>query len=173
MIWADRTLGDVLIFGITPDYQVVQDYRFVGGQPLTDVDVRERRYVCVIGAEVAEKLFESIDPIGREVRIHGQRFTVVGIIGRKGKILGQSFDGFVMLPFTTFESIYGRRQTTTISVKMSDAALVTLAPRRILACRRLSRSLGGALRGRPLGSSLPGWLCHAPGGSALARRSGT
>src|SRR5881227_2355251 len=73
VIWGDRTLGDVLIFGITPDYQVVQDYRFAGGQPLTDVDVRERRYVCVIGAEVAEKLFATVDPIGREIRIHGQR----------------------------------------------------------------------------------------------------
>ena len=31
VIWGDRTLGDVLIFGITPDYQVVQDYRFAGG----------------------------------------------------------------------------------------------------------------------------------------------
>src|SRR5437763_7707687 len=141
VVWGNRTLGDVLIFGITPDYQVVQDYRFVGGQPLTDVDVRERRYVCVIGAEVAEKLFESIDPIGREVRIHGQRFTVVGIIGRKGKILGQSFDGFVMLPFTTFESIYGRRQTTTISVKLPDASLVNDAMGRAQEAMRLAHRL--------------------------------
>ena len=65
VVWGDRTLGDVLVFGITPDYQVVQDYRFASGQPLTDVDVRERRYVCVVGADVAEKLFESVDPVGQ------------------------------------------------------------------------------------------------------------
>jgi len=141
VIWGDRTLGDVLIFGITPDYQVVQDYRFAGGQPLTDVDVRERRSVCVIGAEVAEKLFESVDPIGREIRIHGQRFTVVGIIVRKGKILGQSFDGFVMLPFSTFESMYGRRQTTTVSVKMPDAASVHDAMARAQEAMRLAHRL--------------------------------
>ena len=141
VIWGDRTLGDVLIFGITPDYQVVQDYRFAGGQPLTDVDVRERRYVCVIGAEVADKLFETVDPIGREIRIHGQRFTIVGIIARKGKILGQSFDGFVMLPFTTFESMYGRRQTTTISVKMPDATQVKDAMSRAQEAMRLAHRL--------------------------------
>jgi putative ABC transport system permease protein len=124
VVWGNRTLGDVLVFGITPDYQVVQDYRFSAGQPLSDVDVRERRYVCVIGAEVAEKLFESVDPIGREIRVRGERFAIVGVVGRKGKILGQSFDGFVMLPFSTFEAMYGRRQTTTISVKMPDAAMV-------------------------------------------------
>jgi putative ABC transport system permease protein len=122
VVWGDRTLGDVLVFGITSDYQVVQDYRFTNGQPLTDIDVRERRFVCVVGAEVADKLFESVDPVGREVRIHGERFTIVGVVAPKGRILGQSFDGFVMLPFTTFESMYGRRQTTTISVKMPEAA---------------------------------------------------
>src|SRR5204863_4738542 len=104
VVWGDRTLGDVLVFGITPEYQAVQDYRFTAGQPLSDVDVRERRYVCIIGAEVAEKLFEAVEPIGRDVRIHGERFTIVGVVARKGKILGQSFDGFVMLPFSTFES---------------------------------------------------------------------
>jgi putative ABC transport system permease protein len=122
VVWGDRTLGDVLVFGITSDYQVVQDYRFTNGQPLTDIDVRERRFVCVVGAEVADKLFESVDPVGHEVRIHGERFTIVGVVAPKGRILGQSFDGFVMLPFTTFESMYGRRQTTTISVKMPEAA---------------------------------------------------
>ena len=124
VIWGDRTLGDVLIFGITPDYQVVQDYRFTSGQPLTEIDVRERRYVCVVGAEVADKLFESVDPVGREIRIRGERFTVIGVVAPKGRILGQSFDGFVMMPFPTFESMYGRRQTTTISVKMPEARLV-------------------------------------------------
>jgi putative ABC transport system permease protein len=124
VVWGDRTLGDVLVFGITSDYQIVQDYRFTSGQPLTDIDVRERRFVCVVGAEIADKLFESVDAVGREVRIHGERFTIVGIVAPKGRILGQSFDGFVMLPFTTFESMYGRRQTTTISVKMPEAAAV-------------------------------------------------
>src|SRR5690242_2818749 len=142
VVWGDRTLGDVLIFGITPAYQIVQDYRFSSGQPLSDVDVRERRYVCVIGAEVAEKLFESVDPVGREVRIHGERFSIVGVIARKGKILGQSFDGFVMLPFSTFESIYGRRQTTTISVKMPDATLVGDAMARAQEAMRLAHRLG-------------------------------
>ena len=141
VVWGNRTLGDVLIFGITPDYQVVQDYRFAAGQPLSDVDIRERRFVCVIGSDVAEKLFESVDPVGREIRIRGQRFTIVGVVGRKGKILGQSFDGFVMLPFTTFQSMYGRRQTTTISVKLPDASLVNDAMGRAQEAMRLAHRL--------------------------------
>ncbi|HEX4470059.1 MAG TPA: ABC transporter permease [Gemmatimonadaceae bacterium] len=141
IVWGDRTLGDVLVFGITPDYQLVKDYRFSSGQPLSDVDVRERRYVCVVGAEVAEKLFETIEPVGQQIRIHGELFTIVGVVARKGKILGQSFDGFVMLPFSTFESMYGRRQTTTISVKMPDATLVDDAMARAQEAMRIAHHL--------------------------------
>src|SRR5260370_34870203 len=49
---------------------------------------------------------------------------VKGVIAKKGTVLGQSWDGFVMLPLTTFEALYGRRQTTVISVKMAAATSV-------------------------------------------------
>src|SRR5256885_16741149 len=50
--------------------------------------------------------------------------SIKGVIAKKGTVLGQSWDGFVMLPLTTFEALYGRRQTTVISVKMPAAASV-------------------------------------------------
>jgi len=121
MVWHERTLGEVLVFGVSPEYQVVQDYRFSHGVPLSELDVRQRRNVAVVGADIEKKLFEGVDPVGREVRVHGELFTIVGVIAPKGRVLGQSFDGFMMIPITTFESIYGRRQTTTISVKMHNA----------------------------------------------------
>ena len=121
VIWGNKTLGDVIMLGVTAPYQVVQDYVFVGGRPLTDVDVRERRAVIVVGADVAEKLFEAVDPVGRDVRIMGHRFTIVGTIAKKGRVLGQSFDGFVLMPLPNFEMIYGRRKTNTVSVKMPAA----------------------------------------------------
>jgi len=116
-----RTLGDVAIMGVTAPYQVIQDYAFASGRPLTDVDVVERRAVAVIGADVADKLFENVDPLGKDLRVLGNHFTVVGVVAKKGRVLGQSFDGFVLLPLTTFESIYGRRKTNTVSVKMPRA----------------------------------------------------
>ncbi len=122
VVWGSRTLGSVRVFGITPPYQTVQDYRITAGQPITEVDVRERRYAVAVGADITTKLFDGVSPIGKKVRIHGQQFTVVGTIAPKGRILGQSFDGFVLMPITTFESLYGPRQTTQISVKMATAA---------------------------------------------------
>ena len=119
--WSTRSLGEVAIFGVTAPYQVVQDYAFSSGRPLTEVDVAQRRSVAVIGADIAEKLFEQVDAVGKDIRVLGNHFTVVGVVGKKGRVLGQSFDGFVLLPLTTFESIFGRRKTTTVSVKMERA----------------------------------------------------
>ena len=124
IVWRNKTMGDVVIMGVTAPYQVVQDYVFASGRPITDLDVRDRRPVAVIGADVAEKLFENVDPVGQDIRIIGQRFTVIGTIAKKGRVLGQSFDGFVLLPLPNFEMIYGRRKTNTVSVKMPSAELV-------------------------------------------------
>ena len=124
LFWKTRTIGDVTVFGITAPYQTVQDYTIADGDPITDVDVRERRYVCVIGADIAEKLFEGAEPVGQSIRVHGVPFEVIGVVAKKGRVLGQSFDGFVLLPLTSFEMLYGRRKTTTISVKMPSPALI-------------------------------------------------
>ena len=141
VVWRDRTLGDVLIFGVSPEHQIVQDYRFSSGVPLNEIDVRQRRRVIVIGADVVTKLFEGVDPVGREVRIRGELFTIVGAVAAKGRVLGQSFDGFVMMPITTFESMYGLRQTTTVSVKMQTALEVSDAMRAAEEAMRLAHRL--------------------------------
>jgi len=141
VVWGNRTLGDVLVFGVTPEYQVVQDYRFAAGQPLSDVDVRDRRPTIIIGADVAKKLFEGVDAVGRQVRIRGGLYTVGGVVAPKGRVLGQSFDGFVMMPITTFESQYGRRQTTSISVKMQTADEVADGMSRAREAMRLAHRL--------------------------------
>jgi len=121
VVYGNKTLGSVQVFGVTPEYQTIQDYKFQYGEGLTEIDTRERRYVAVVGADIVDKLFNGINPVGRSVHVHGIPITIIGTIMPKGKVLGQSFDGFVMLPITTFESMYGRRQSNTISVKMTEA----------------------------------------------------
>jgi putative ABC transport system permease protein len=141
VFWRDRTLGDVLVFGVTAPYQTVQDYRFTSGEPLSDIDISERRFVCVIGADVAKTLFENVDPVGQYVRFLGNRFRIIGVIAEKGRVLGQSFDGFILVPFTTFEMLMGRRQTTTVSVKMATPDEVAGAMDRAQEAMRVAHRL--------------------------------
>jgi putative ABC transport system permease protein len=140
--WRNRTVGDVLVFGVTPPYHIVQDYEMAAGEPLTDVDVRERRAVAILGFDVADRLFDDFDAaIGRLIRVRRQQVTVKGIVQKKGTVLGQSMDGFVMLPFSLFEAMYGRRQTTVISVKMPEAHQVAGAMARAEEAMRIARRL--------------------------------
>ncbi|AMW04598.1 ABC transporter permease [Gemmatimonas phototrophica] len=141
LVWRNRTLGSVLVFGVTSGYQTVQDYRFTSGRPLSDVDVRERRNVIVVGADVAKDLFDNGNAVDQEVRLGGQRFTVIGTVAPKGRVLGQSFDAFVMIPIPAFEGIYGKRQSTTVSVKMREAEEVGPAMARAQEAMRISRQL--------------------------------
>ncbi len=141
VIWRGRTVGDVLVFGITPEYQVVQDYRIAKGRAMNAVDVTQRMPVVVIGSEVAEKLFESVDPVGQEIRLAGERFTVIGVNEPKGRVLGQSFDAFALIPISRFEMRYGRRLTTTISVKLREADEVAPAMARAEEAMRVAHRL--------------------------------
>ena len=141
LVWRDRSMADIAVFGITPPYQDVQDYRVAKGRALADVDVMERRAVTVLGAEVAEKLFDGADAVGEYVRLAGERFEVVGVIVSKGRVLGQSFDTFALVPISRYEMLYGRRLTTTISVKMSEAAEVAGAMARAEEAMRVTHHL--------------------------------
>jgi len=141
IVWRDKTQADVAILGVTAPYQIVQDYVFDHGRPISDIDVRNHASVAVIGADVAEKLFEHVDPVGQDIRIVGQRFTVIGTIAKKGRVLGQSFDGFVLLTLPNFEMIYGRRKTNTVSVKMPSALLVASGMQRADEAMRVAHRL--------------------------------
>jgi putative ABC transport system permease protein len=140
--YRNRLVENVVVFGVTPPYQVVQDYQFAAGAPLADPDQNERRDVVVIGYDIAGRLFD--DPataIGRKVRVAGRELQVKGVIAKKGRVLGQSFDTFILLPLTTFESMYGRRKTTVVSVKMRSADAIDDAMGRAEEAMRLAHRL--------------------------------
>ena len=138
----NRTVTNVLVFGVTAPYQLVQDYRFAFGTPLADPDVRERRYAVVLGWDIARELFDEPGAaVGKTVRVAGYELTVKGVIAKKGRVLGQSFDGFVLIPFTTFESMYGRRKTTVVSVKMASADAIDDAMARTEEAMRVAHRL--------------------------------
>jgi putative ABC transport system permease protein len=139
--WKNREIGDVPIRGVTAPYQVVQDYKIERGRPLMDVDEEQRRAVVVLGSEVAEKLFESAEPIGQQVELAKERFEVVGVLASKGRVLGQSFDAIALIPLSRYEMVYGHRATTSISVKMNEANEIASGMQRAEEAMRLMRHL--------------------------------
>jgi len=90
------------------------------GRYFTQDDEDRSRYVCIIGAEVAENLFPGLDPIGRWIKIGNQNFEIIGLGKQKGKLLGFSQDNYAWIPISTFLKIYGSRQTISINIHTSS-----------------------------------------------------
>jgi len=141
LVWRNQRIADVILFGVTEQFQLVQDYRVEAGRPLSDVDVAQRRPVIVVGHDVAEALFPGVTAVGRTVRVMGEQFEIVGVNAGKGRVLGQSFDTYALMPTTRFEMLYGRRSTTVVSVKMQNADEVAPAMARAEEAMRVARGL--------------------------------
>ncbi len=110
-------LTGVSVTGEQPGYLEVNDLPVARGRPITEGDDRGHASVCVIGAEVADQLFGSLDPLGRELRLGNERLTVVGVGERKGSAFGQSRDQYVVVPLATFDRLYGRVGSVEIKVR--------------------------------------------------------
>jgi putative ABC transport system permease protein len=82
------------IRGVTPNMIEIQSTVVPFGRYLTDSDYLHRRQVCVIGQDVAASLFPNVDPVGKELRLNGQLFQVVGVAERVGSVFGAEASRF-------------------------------------------------------------------------------
>ncbi len=79
------------------------------GREIRETDVQFSNNVCLIGQDVVDKLFPNIDPVGQIVRVDGRPLQVIGILEKQPQLFGQSRDNYIVMPITTFQSMYGRR----------------------------------------------------------------
>jgi putative ABC transport system permease protein len=103
-----RTNPNVILGGGDENFISSRNYEIVAGRNLGPDDVEFGRAVVLMGDELTQKLFPNENPIGRLVRIDGQNYTVVGLLGKKGSSFGQSQDNFAVTPITQFLEAYGR-----------------------------------------------------------------
>ncbi len=98
---------DAFILGMNEKWpQVLSVYLPEKGRFITESDVTHRAKVCVLGSEVAEILFPHTNPVGKEIRIGPEKFTVVGALQKRGEMFGQSRDNFVGIPITALMKYY-------------------------------------------------------------------
>jgi putative ABC transport system permease protein len=119
--FGSRTLPNTQVQGVTSvDHLIGSVLELEGGRHLRKDDEDHSRYVCVIGADVAAKVFGSLDPVGRRLKVGADSFLVVGSGKPKGKILGFSQDNYVRIPISTFLKIFGARRSISINIHTSS-----------------------------------------------------
>jgi putative ABC transport system permease protein len=116
----NRTFYDASINGVTSDLPQIQQLDVAEGRFLSSFDVDHARPVAVIGADIREEFFASVEPLGKEIKVGGDSFFIIGVEKRNGTFFGQSLDNTIYIPYTTFLKKYGSRQSISVKIKASS-----------------------------------------------------
>ena len=104
----------VSIRGWTTGMLAMYNYNLAQGRSFTPTEQQHDARIAVIGSDIVDNVLGNGDPIGKEIRVDGVPYTVIGVVEPQGKTLGQSQDNFVSLPITTYEAIYGANDSISI-----------------------------------------------------------
>jgi putative ABC transport system permease protein len=109
------------IIGVTENMDEIEDRTIDEGRFIASYEVEHSSPVCVIGADLKEKLFDGRDPLGKIVKIRGVPMTVIGVEEKRGNFMGRELDNHAYIPITTYGKLFGRRQSLQIH-GMADRA---------------------------------------------------
>ena len=120
--YAEQSITDTTVQGITPSMAPIYDTDLTAGRMLNETDLNNKSPVIVVGTDIVEHLMTGSDPLGKEVRLDGWTYQVIGVGKKKGKTMGQSQDNYVMIPITAYLKQYGvHNQNIRISGKAASA----------------------------------------------------
>ena len=120
VVYGTENSTDTIVRGWTPSMQPIYDLDVVMGRPLNDSDENNASQVVVIGQDIRENLMAGTDPLGKEIKVDGHMYTVIGVGKKEGKTLGQSRDNYVIMPISTWFKAYGSHNSVSIWAKGFD-----------------------------------------------------
>ncbi len=104
----NRTFYDASVTGTNSEFPTIQSIDLSEGRFFSDLEVTHAYPAAVIGYDIRNELFGMTNPIGKEIKIGGDSFTVVGVEVQNGSMLGQSLDNSIYIPYTSFLKKYGK-----------------------------------------------------------------
>jgi putative ABC transport system permease protein len=108
---------DIQVLGTTPEYETVHDSWVEKGRFISQQDVNRGAPVAVIGTDVEDALFPFVDPLDKELSIDGRRFTIIGVLNKKGKFLWMTMDNYVLVPVDSIQKQDRRRNFMVANMK--------------------------------------------------------
>jgi putative ABC transport system permease protein len=120
--YRSETMEDVTIIGTTEKQIMISSAQPETGRFMMDRDVTYKKYVCVIGTDVRDGLFDTENPINKKIRIGRAEFRVIGVMEKQGGSFlgGPNFDRQVFVPITSYVKAFGGshgRENVSVAVK--------------------------------------------------------
>lgn len=113
--YESKTVSDVNVVPVSHEFIDIQGLEFDEGRFYTESEANSAVPVVVLGHEVSKSLFEDSEPIGKKIRLYGQRFTVIGVLKKEGG-LGDGNDNSAIIPVNFVRQRYGDNNKALINV---------------------------------------------------------
>jgi putative ABC transport system permease protein len=141
LTFADNTLENTRVRGVSPSYEEFSGYTAVMGRLPSRNEVERGRAVALIGWDTADKLFEGRNPIEQTIKINGMHFRVIGVNEKKGSVFGNSQDEFAVVPLGAWQRMFGSRRSLELSVKPASPGQLQQAMEETRVALRVERHL--------------------------------
>ena len=143
VVYGTNSTTDTSIRGWTWTMPPLSNLDLALGRSYTEVEDTHSTHVAIIGSDIADNLLAAGDPLGKEIRVDGIPYTVIGVGEHQGKMLGMSLDNWVAIPLTNFLHTYGQNQSMTIYVEAgSGGAVMEAVQDELRSIMRARRHLG-------------------------------
>jgi putative ABC transport system permease protein len=114
VVYNGHSSTDTEMRGITWTMVSLDNLDIALGRGFTPADDSNATHSVIVGYDIVDNLLGDGDPLGKEIRVGGIPFTVIGVGDRQGKMLGQSQDNWVAVPITTYQQTYGFNDSVNI-----------------------------------------------------------
>jgi putative ABC transport system permease protein len=140
--FGNRSSGMITVIGTTEQFAVTGGVSLAAGRFFTRAEAEGNRDICVVGAEIAEKLFGGGSPLGQKLRAGTELLEIVGVLEKRGSFLGQiSLDNQLIIPIGKMYRGFRTDWSCTIDVKVGDAARLPAAKEEVRALMRKIRKV--------------------------------
>ncbi|HTM15423.1 MAG TPA: ABC transporter permease [Terracidiphilus sp.] len=142
VVYNGHSSNNTGVRGLTSSMMSLNNIDIALGRGFTPADEEHAFHNCIVGYDIVDNLIGDGDPIGKEIRVDGIPFTIIGVGDRQGKTLGQSQDNWVAIPISVYQQIYGYNDSVNIYARASGGAQVmTLAEDQARVIMRTRRHL--------------------------------
>lgn len=100
-------VSDVQILPVSHEFIDIEGLTFAEGRFYNESEANSGAAVIVLGDDIAKSLFEDTEAVGKNVRLYGQRFTVIGVLKKEGSTFGGSNDSAAYIPVNFVRKMYG------------------------------------------------------------------
>jgi putative ABC transport system permease protein len=136
-----KSLQDFSIRGASYNMIDIDTTKVDQGRYISSGDDEHARYTCFVGHDIVNQFFPMSDPIGKSIKIEGLEFQIVGTADEIGTIFGNPQDSFVIIPLSTYQKIYGSRDSLMLRVAATGADALDSAQDEVRVVLRTRRHL--------------------------------